>query len=239
VWPLVGSSTEGPLLVAHRGGEKLAGGDVLEGIRRAIELGFDAIEFDVRRTGDGTLVVHHDEDWDGTPLAASTYGALRERGAEFPTLAETLDAAGERVGLDVELKEAGYEPSVVSTVLEAADANRVVFTSFRTRVVRAVKRAAPGIPAGLLIGRRTALWQLPSLLSQGFPVAKLEESGCDFLAVSADLRITGVVRRAQSRGVPLLIWGVDDPGDVGRYLREPSVIGVVTGTAEAVSVKVA
>ena len=138
------------------------------------------------------------------------------------------------LALDVELKESGYEPSVVSAVLSSVQTERVVFTSFSGDVVRAVKRAAPTSPAGLLIGRRAAFWQLPTLLSQGFPFARIRECSCDFLALSADLRLTGVIRRAQKRDIPLLIWSVSDREELRRYLHEPSVMGVVTDVLEPI-----
>ena len=42
-------------------------------------------EFDVRQTGDGTLVVHHDPDIDGVPLSAMTVGAAVARAERLAT----------------------------------------------------------------------------------------------------------------------------------------------------------
>ena len=49
-------------IVAHRGGWGAAAENTLAAFENAINLGVDMIEFDVRRTGDGRLVVHHDPD---------------------------------------------------------------------------------------------------------------------------------------------------------------------------------
>ena len=50
-----------PLMIAHRGGTGLWPENTLEAFRRAIDLGIDGIELDVHLSGDGVLVVHHDE----------------------------------------------------------------------------------------------------------------------------------------------------------------------------------
>ena len=50
---------------AHRGSPDPAGGigeNTLEAFLRALRLGADGVELDVRRTADGALAVHHDAD---------------------------------------------------------------------------------------------------------------------------------------------------------------------------------
>jgi glycerophosphoryl diester phosphodiesterase len=52
----------GPWLVAHRGGSLLAPENTLAAFDRAAALGADAIETDVHLTGDGVVVVFHDDE---------------------------------------------------------------------------------------------------------------------------------------------------------------------------------
>jgi glycerophosphoryl diester phosphodiesterase len=49
-----------PLVLAHRGANRLARENTVDAFVRARELGADGVELDVRRTADGVLVVHHD-----------------------------------------------------------------------------------------------------------------------------------------------------------------------------------
>ena len=67
---------------------------------RAIELGVDAVELDVRRTKDGKLVVIHDAEvdrtTDGSGLVSELTleeikGFVAEKGEKIPTLGEALD----------------------------------------------------------------------------------------------------------------------------------------------------
>ena len=49
------------LVIGHRGAPALAPENTLPSFMRAIELGVDYIEFDVRASKDGRLVIMHDE----------------------------------------------------------------------------------------------------------------------------------------------------------------------------------
>ena len=75
--------SEGPLLLAHAGGDRDAPQETLFAYHRAVEAGADVLEMDVMLTGDGALVVHHDETvdrlTDGTGAVAElTLEEIRE-----------------------------------------------------------------------------------------------------------------------------------------------------------------
>jgi glycerophosphoryl diester phosphodiesterase len=124
------------LVVAHRGASSVARENTLEAFAKAIELGADIVELDVRRGADGGLAVSHD------PLPAS----------DAPTLEQVVELCAGRITLDVELKEPGLEDEVLRVV---SDADFVV-TSFLEEVVAATKRLRPEVRTGLLLGRETA-----------------------------------------------------------------------------------
>jgi glycerophosphoryl diester phosphodiesterase len=78
-----------PLVIAHRGASGEVAGNSLRAFERAIEVGADFVEFDVRARSSGELVVTHDP-----PRSAHA----------LPTLAEVLDLCRGRIGVMVELK---------------------------------------------------------------------------------------------------------------------------------------
>jgi len=65
-----------PLAIAHRGGAGLWPENTLYAFERAVALGVDVIETDVRATSDGELVVIHDEQLERTTDGAGSVGAL-------------------------------------------------------------------------------------------------------------------------------------------------------------------
>lgn len=126
------------LVVAHRGASAIAPENSLEAFERAIELGADMVEFDVRRSADGVLVISHD------PLPPP----------HVPTLEQVVSVCAGRIALDVELKEPGLE----NDVLRVAAASDFVVTSFLPEVVTATKRLRPDVRTGLLLGRERQRW---------------------------------------------------------------------------------
>lgn len=133
-----------PLVIAHRGHSAAAPENSLAALERAVGSGADMVECDVRRAGDGVLVVSHDDTLDrlaGRPVVIAETGsddlavAAREAGAEVPTLAELMDAARTRVPLLLDVKS--VDPGIVPDIAAVA--------------------AATGFdPAGLVLGVRAS-----------------------------------------------------------------------------------
>ncbi len=99
-------------VIAHRGASALEPENTVAAFRRAVEVGADGIELDVRTTADGVLVVHHDAVLaDGRPLCESAASALPDH---IPTLSAALDACA-GVTVNLELKNDPREPDFDST----------------------------------------------------------------------------------------------------------------------------
>ena len=230
-----GQPQSGPgRVVAHRAGAAFGGPDPIASVRRLIELGAEMVEFDVRTTGDGILVVHHDEDLGGRRLSEYRYSELVGTGASLPRLADFLVVVAGKLALDIELKEPGYEQSVVSSVLATVPPDQVVFTSFEDAVVKAVSDLGAGVAVGLLVGRQRGLATPLAVARDAFPFGRLENVQADFLAPSRVLLVaTGLQRRAARRGIGLLVWDVNDARVVRRLVTTPGVLGVVTNARDA------
>ncbi|MGQ0847141.1 MAG: glycerophosphodiester phosphodiesterase [Sporichthyaceae bacterium] len=104
-------------VVAHRGGADVGAEHTLRALQQAIDAGADAVEMDVRFTGDGVAVLLHDATLDRTtdcdgPVDGWSFAGLREQclvdgGDRIPTLHEALAAlAPTKAGLYLHLKTA-------------------------------------------------------------------------------------------------------------------------------------
>ena len=72
-----------PIVLAHAGGENAAPHSTPYAYAESVAAGVDVLDLDVRLTGDGVLVVHHDEDVDATTAATGdvadmTYDELHD-----------------------------------------------------------------------------------------------------------------------------------------------------------------
>jgi glycerophosphoryl diester phosphodiesterase len=96
-------------------------------------------KFDVRRCGDGQVVVIHDDTIDRTTsgrgrVRRMPYEELRRFDAGFgesiPLLSEVLDEFGSECLLNIELKDKGLAGDVKSMILERRLQTRVIVSAF-------------------------------------------------------------------------------------------------------------
>src|SRR6188508_2947612 len=114
----------------------------MQALETALSARADMFEFDVRRCGDGSLVVHHDPEIASRSLAMIDYSAAddaaRQLGYRLPRLKDVLRVARGRIQLDVELKQDGYEHVVIEEVVQSGfDLESFVVTSFERNAVAA------------------------------------------------------------------------------------------------------
>lgn len=147
-------------IVGHRGARNEAPENTLAGFAYAIGLGLTAVEFDVRMTKDGELVVIHDATVDRTTDRSGDVGTFtaeelagmdaRAEHPEWPdpcgipTLTEVLDVVDHLPRLLIEIKANGVDglEPVVTGVLEQIRVrgldDRVTITSFEPAALEIV-----------------------------------------------------------------------------------------------------
>ncbi len=166
-----------PAVLAHRGDCKHAPENTLAAFRQAAKMGVDGIEFDVKLTADGKVIVLHDQTLDRTTnghgdVSSFTLAALQELNAsvrfpelvppeKIPTLDEVFEFAGDRLYMNVELKNYSTPfdrlvPAVVEHVKRHGLEKRVFFSSFNPFSLRIAHRLLPSVPCGLLTLPRAA-----------------------------------------------------------------------------------
>ncbi len=96
-------------IIGHRGARGLAPENTIAGLRKGLEHHVDMLEFDLRVTRDGIVILHHDaaiHDPAGKRLkiADHTYTELHDHKPDLPTFEEVLETIGHPVPLYVEVK---------------------------------------------------------------------------------------------------------------------------------------
>jgi glycerophosphoryl diester phosphodiesterase len=233
---LFGVTHDRPLVIAHRGASRVAPGNSLAAFEQAIAAGSDAVEVDVRQTADGVLVVHHAAARRGIPVVRLTYQDLVNRSRHVPPrLDEALALCAGRIGMDVEIKDEGIEPAVLSLLAQRFPLNSLLISSFHRTVIAAVKRLDAEVRCGLLIppawlqrrgGRREAIvvdWAMGSGADVLLPHQLLTRRE------RATRRAgSGLLDAAGSAGLPVITWTVNGPRRMARYLRDQRVAGIIT-----------
>ena len=153
-----------PLVIGHRGAALMAPENTLTSVAEAADKA-DLVEFDVRVSSDGHLVVLHDSTLgrttDGTgavadtPLAAlqaldaGSWFAGEFSGEGLPTMAQTLDAILPQAVPLIERK-AGTPEEYVNALQAMGISNQVVVQSFDWTFLDGVHALDPDIPLGAL-----------------------------------------------------------------------------------------
>ncbi|HSL73632.1 MAG TPA: glycerophosphodiester phosphodiesterase [Ilumatobacteraceae bacterium] len=207
------------LVLGHRGASVAAPENSVAAFRLADEMGADGVELDVRRTADGRLLVAHD-------VLPADRTEIDRMG--LATLDEALDACGERMLVNVEIKnwpaDSDFDPtmSIVTPVVEAlrrrgpAARDRWLVSSFSWDTLEACRAQAPEIATAWLVSA-VSVERLATVAAAGHAALHPHEP-----------RVTEeFVERCHAVGLAVNTWTCNDP-DRLVALAEMGVDGVCT-----------
>ena len=213
------------LAIGHRGAAAHMPENTMPSFYKAIELGADAVEFDVALTRDGVPVVIHDDTLERTtngrgPVEDALYDEVRRLDAgrwkgvptHVPSLVEVLDAFAARTLLNLEIKASPRRAELVDACAEAVTAGSattaVVFSSFDHDALRLLRRLLPAARIGVLCdmaGLERAL-------------ACAAELGAQNVHPPVVLVTRALVERAHAAGLAVWTWTVNRPETIARVI---------------------
>jgi glycerophosphoryl diester phosphodiesterase len=203
------------MIMGHRGAAALEPENTLRSIERAVEIGVDAVEIDVRLSKDRELVVIHDSTVDRTtngsgPVSGYSLDDLKKLdaggGQTIPTLQEVMELIGRKVKLVIELKEEETERMVVELIKRNNLDDNVYVISFWHELVKTVKVIESCIKTGVLL--------------VGCPVDTCVaiQASADALVMKYNFVNRHFVEMVHKDGLKVFVWNIDD-----RYLLKPYV----------------
>jgi glycerophosphoryl diester phosphodiesterase len=214
-------------IVAHRGVTDGAPENTVQAFNKAIELGADGVELDVRLTKDHVPVVYHyyylDELTSLTgPIFEYSFDELRharfnsasasaEDHYKIPMLREVIEAIGGRVELEIEIK--GPEPEAPEIIGQLLGQYRRLWdslevTSFDPQLLVAIQEICPGIAADLLYPRSEPWMGLDIVAYSAIHRARL--AGARAVHLNPAQLSEDVVNRVRGAGFKIHAWDVND-----------------------------
>ncbi|MGH9307969.1 MAG: glycerophosphodiester phosphodiesterase [Vicinamibacterales bacterium] len=228
-------------MYAHRGGAALRPENTLAAFDHGLALGADGLEFDVRLSRDGVVVVHHDETVDRTTngrgavashtaaeLAALDAGyrfgdadgrfPFRNREIGIPQLDQVLERYPS-VPLIIEMK--GPDPALARQTIDvlrgAGAISRASLGSYYYRVLRAARLYEPAIRTGA--AQEETRWALYRSWVR-WPLGKTSYQEFQVPERSGNTTVVTprFVAHAHGARLPVKVWTVDDGADIDRLL---------------------
>lgn len=240
------------LVMAHRGGRSLGPENTLYTFRRAVGLGVDVLEMDLRLTRDNQLVVFHDQTvdrttdgngrvsdllladlkaldagWRWSPDGGKRY-PLRGRNIRVPTLEEVFVAFPQTL-MNLEIKDT--RPSAASSlcglIRKHAMTGKVMTACFDTAVLRQFRKLCPAVATSAGFSEAAVFFsirglRLQSLYSPSALALQVPEKYGDTTVV--DRRF---IETAHALNMSVHVWTVNQEDDM-RRLIELGVDGIMT-----------
>lgn len=223
------------LVISHRTNMGTMPENTLAGISAAIDDGVDAIEVDLRATADGVPVLLHDASLERTTgdrreladVTSDELSALRvidphdTAGPQpVPTLIDALALIDGRCRLVIEVKQAGIEQLIATTLREASATGWCWLWAFDLWIASAVSEALLGVPTSLLVGERAAPLDGPES-----PLKVAHGAGFSGVSLHRSLVTPQAVAEAHGHGLNVYTWTVNDDAEI-RRVRAAGVDGI-------------
>lgn len=227
------------LVSAHRGGSGAdhSAQNTLAAFEAAIALGCEFVEFDVRLTSDETPVIFHDAD---VRDASGSRAIAAHQAADFAPallrLDEVLPVLAGRVKAHVDLKVRGREVELAEQIVDALGVDGAIMTTAEDssvrRLIRWSKANAPGLLVGLSSSRRSwngrRMTRHFTAFEAAFPRTRIRLSRANLVVAHKSVAKVTLKRYARRRGLPLVVWTVDEPAELAIWINDPDVWVVTT-----------
>lgn len=218
-----------PHLIAHRGASAYAPENTLISMHRAQAMGATWVEYDVRLTACGTVIVFHDEllsrttNGEGvvvdTPykqiqqLDAGSWFAREFLNERVPTFVDMLNCLAKlKLSMNIELKPTpGTEIMLVEKTLELLknywpiNLSLPLISSFSELCLQTVKALAPELPVGLLLLQWRTGWDIIA-----------QELACSSINVNSSIVTKEKVLKAKEIVPHVLSFVVDSRAEAER-----------------------
>lgn len=240
--------TKRPLIIAHRGASGLAPENTLTAFEKAIEIGVDRIEMDLRQSIDGEVVVIHDKTIRRT---TNGWGSVRKlslkrlqkysAGSWFdpdfsperiPTFRDVLELVNGRTKLLLEIKEGSpYHPNIEKNILDLINEYNAhewcIVQSFNDKVLQNFRKL-PHLNSDVQKLFEAFIPVAPFYGGSRFSYKRIKSYGFAE-EVNINYRYVNplVVRKVHQLGKKVNVWTVNETANLKKYV-DMGVDGIIT-----------
>lgn len=206
------------IVYAHRGASSYAPENTMSAFNKALELGANGIELDLKKTKNDKVVIFHDNKIDKKSnsvgkLSEYTYEELLKfdfgswfdnkkfRGEKIVLFEDFMKVFGkENITLAIELKDYNIEKEVLDIIIRYGNIDKIFITSFEYNILRNVRALNKDIKIGWLINDDITTKNID----------RIKEINIDQICPNANVVSKQGIRLARENLLSVRLWGIND-----------------------------
>jgi len=225
------------LLIGHRGTRYQFDENTLEAFKIAINKGANCIEFDVRISKDGKLVVIHDETINRT---TNCFGKVKDmiypeifktntlrNKSRIPLLEEVLDAFRDKIYFMIELKENGISEQILEITSQKRLTNSSIISSRDLGELLRIKKKYPEIQICYNITKAKNP-DIETFLTLNF--VEINRIKPDLISLSSERISSKFIDKCHENQILVLAWNFMDyenPKSIMKKLIDMNIDGIL------------
>ncbi len=225
-----------PIVFAHRGANSFAPENSLSAFQKAIDMGCNGIELDVRLCASGELVVFHDKStFRMTGVRGNihkmSYPAIKSlrlknpQGSpeKIPLLREVLMLARNRILINIDVKKDPFhrndmEEKIVRILAEHRLEENIIISSFNPFILKKFAVLNPKLHLGYIFRNRSSI-----MILNGHPVQSLH--------ARYHILNPKYIRNLTQRAALIYAWTVDNENLMSELIQK-GISGIITNKPE-------
>jgi len=212
------------LKIGHRGAKGHLPENTLASFEKAMALGVDMIELDVRLSFDKVPMVLHDETIDRTTSKTglvTDYNAKELQQLGIPTLRDVFELVDNRCEINVELKTFSTTQPVLDLIAKSTfDQNKILISSFDWNALQEVRFHDEDIRIGVLTETDLDLALAFAKFIKAYSINPYYH-----------LLTAENVQKIKEKGFKVFPWTINEPEDI-TFVKSLEVDGIITDFPE-------
>jgi len=212
-------------IIGHRGARGLAPENTIASLRKGLEHHVDMLEFDLRVTGDGIVILHHDpalasSNGEKLTIADTDYDTLKTHKPDLATFEEVLKSLASTIPLYIEVKpKVTLEPiiKIIKSFIKTGKPQaELLLGSKSQKTLLALHKALPDLPT-IVIEPWSGVWAH----------YRAHQIGTKLISMNQRWLWWGFIRGFKNTDWQLYTYTLNDPKKAKRWARY-GLYGVIT-----------